>query len=254
MSAPTPFKDHFSGHAAAYAEARPGYPPALFAWLADESPQRECAWDCATGNGQAACALAEHFRLVVATDASAEQIANARAHPRIAYRVAPAESPGLEPASVDLVTVAQAVHWFDRPRFYAAANAALVPGGLIAVWSYGLFTISPEIDAAVARFYDGPIGRYWPPERRLVDEHYETLDFPFEEIAAPDFDMRQSWTLDQVIAYLGTWSGVQRYRRAEGHDPMAAIASELERLWDDAPQRRVSWPLYLRAGRTARLP
>ncbi|MGH8224981.1 MAG: class I SAM-dependent methyltransferase [Gammaproteobacteria bacterium] len=250
MSEPTSFKDHFSGHAAAYAEARPGYPPELFAWLADEAPKRECAWDCATGNGQAARALAEHFARVIATDASAEQVANAHPHPRIAYRVAPAESPDLEPQSVDLVTVAQAVHWFDRPRFYAAARKALVPDGLIALWSYDLLTIVPAIDAVISNFYDGSlIGPYWPPERRLVDERYATLDFPFEEIAAPDFHMRQSWTLAQVLAYLGTWSGAQRYRRAEGRDPVATIVPELQRLWGDTPQREVSWPLYLRAGR-----
>lgn len=244
------FKDHFSGHAAAYAEARPAYPPELFAWLADEAPARERAWDCATGNGQAALALAAYFKRVVATDASAEQIANARAHPRIAYRVAPAESPGIEPASVDLVTVAQAVHWFDRPRFYAVAREALVSGGLIAVWSYGLFSIMPEIDALIARFYDGPIGPYWPPERRLVDEGYATLDIPFEEIAAPPFRMCESWTLTQVLAYLRTWSGLQRYIRAEDRDPLAALEPELERLWGKERRREVRWPFYMRVGRS----
>ncbi|MGH8427078.1 MAG: class I SAM-dependent methyltransferase [Gammaproteobacteria bacterium] len=243
------FKDHFSGHAAAYAEARPGYPPELFAWLAGAAPKRALAWDCATGNGQAARALAEHFRRVIATDASAEQIANAFPHPGIAYRVAPAESPGLEPESVDLVTVAQAVHWFDRPRFYAAAQAALAPGGLIAVWSYGLFTIEPAIDGIIDNFYDGPIGAFWPPERRLIDERYATLDFPFAEITAQDFRMRESWTLAQVLAYLRTWSAVQRCQRAEGRDPVATIAPEIARLWGDASRREVCWPLYLRTGR-----
>jgi SAM-dependent methyltransferase len=223
----------------------------VFAWLAQQTPQREYAWDCATGNGQAACGLAEHFARVIATDASAEQIANARPDPRIEYRVAPAESPDLAPASAALVTVAQAAHWFDRPRFYAAVRAALVPGGVIALWSYGLFTISRKIDELVENFYTGAIGPHWPPARRLIDEHYATLDFPFPEIAAPDFHMRASWTLVQVLAYLGTWSAMQRYRRAEGSDPLAAIAPELERLWGDAAQHKVSWPLYLRIGRNA---
>src|SRR5690625_4898861 len=139
-----PFKDHFSGHARAYASARPTYPPELFAWLAGLAPRRALAWDCATGNGQAARMLATHFARVIATDASAEQITNAVPDPRIEYRVAAAEAPGLHANSVDLVAIAQAVHWLDRPRFYAAARTALVPEGLIAVWSYGLFTLDPN--------------------------------------------------------------------------------------------------------------
>lgn len=251
MTESTDFKDHFSAHAEAYAAARPGYPPELLAWLAEETPSRDCAWDCATGNGQAARGLAEHFDHVIATDASAEQIANATRHPRVEYRVAPAEAPGLETASVDLITVAQAVHWFDRPRFYAAARAALRTNGLIALWSYGLFTIAPEMDAIVNNFYTGPIGPFWPPERKLIDECYATLDFPFAELRAPDFHMRQTWTFAQVIAYLRTWSAVQRYQRAKGHDPMAGIASELKKTWGDSPNREVTWPLYLRVGRNA---
>lgn len=245
------FKDYFSGHASSYAAARPDYPPALFAWLAGQAPAQELAWDCATGNGQAARALARHFGHVIATDASTEQIANAVPHPGIDYRVATAESPGLDPGSVDLATVAQAVHWFDRPRFYAAASRALRPGGLIAVWSYGLFTIDPALDAVVNHFYDDVIGPYWPPERRLIDAHYTTLDFPFDEITPPTFVMEHAWTCGQVLAYLRTWSAVQRYRRDAGHDPMMPVAEEIARLWGNATRRRVCWPLYLRAGHPA---
>lgn len=246
-----PFKDHFSGHARAYASARPTYPAELFGWLAEQTPRRGLAWDCATGNGQAARALAAHFTQVVATDASAEQIANAFSDPRIEYRVAPAEAPELDARSVNLVTVAQAVHWFDRPRFYVAARAALATEGLIAIWSYGLFALDPEMDRVIGDFYEGEIGPWWPSERRLIDQGYATLDFPFAEIAAPAFHMQQRWTLDQVLAYLGTWSAVQRYRRAKGHDPLAAITPELEGLWGRQARREVVWPLYLRVGRNA---
>lgn len=242
------FKDHFSGHASAYAAARPDYPDELFAWLAGKAPACNCAWDCATGNGQAAQALARYFERVIATDASAEQIAHAAPCPRVEYRVVPAEAPGLEPSSVDLITVAQAVHWFDRPRFYAAAIQALRRGGLIAVWSYGLFTINPALDAVIDSFYDDLIGPYWPPERKLIDAHYATLDFPFAEITSPEFVMHQTWTPAQVLAYLRTWSAVQRYQRANQHDPVVTIESEFVRLWGDAPQREVHWPLYLRTG------
>lgn len=211
------FKDHFSGHAAAYAAARPDYPPELFAWLAARAPARDSAWDCATGNGQAAVALAGHFRRVLATDASAAQIVRAAPGPgNIDYRVAPAETPGIELESVDLVTVAQAVHWFDRPRFYAAARQALRPGGLIALWSYGLFTIDPPLDELIRHFYEHVVGAYWPPERKLIDEHYATLDFPFTEVPAPAFAMEQEWDAGQALAYLRTWSAVQRMQRSLG--------------------------------------
>lgn len=242
------FKDHFSGHAAAYSTARPGYPSGLFAWLAAQAPGRRRAWDCATGNGQAAVALADHFERVIATDASAEQIANAFADSRVEYRVAPAEEPGLTEASVDAVTVAQAVHWFDRPRFYAAVRRILRPGGLIAVWSYGLFTVDTRIDAAIADFYNGPIAPFWPPERRLTDERYVTLDFPFAEIQVPEFHMQHRWTLAQALAYLRTWSAVQHYIARNGTDPVETLAPQLARLWGGAESRDVVWPLYLRAG------
>jgi len=243
------FSDHFSGHAEAYARARPGYPPELFAWLASEVPGRSCAWDCATGNGQAAVALAEHFDHVVATDASPEQISHAYPHPRVEYRVARAEAPGLPPQSMTLVVVAQAVHWFDRPRFYAAARRVLKPDGLLAVWCYGLARLDPDIDGLVAEFYEDIVGGYWPRERRLIDDQYRTLDFPFAEVPTPAFHMRQSWTLQQLLDYLHTWSAVRRYLRREENDPVALVARDIRRLWGAATRREVQWPVYLRAGR-----
>lgn len=242
------FKDHFSGHASAYAAARPGYPDDLFAWLAGKAPARDRAWDCATGNGQAAVALAGHFARVVATDASPEQIANAAPRAGIEYRVAPAEAPGLEPNSIDLVTVAQAAHWFDRPAFYGAARNVLRAGGLVAVWAYGLFEIAPELDPVIEHFYRSTVGPYWPPERRLIDERYATLDFPFAEIVPPAFVIRCQWTLEQVLAYFRTWSAVQRYRKALGADPVSAIQPGMGRLWGSEEIREVRWPVYMRVG------
>ena len=243
------FKDHFSAHAADYAAARPDYPAALFEWLAGQVERHRLAWDCATGNGQAARALGRHFDRVVATDASARQIANAAPRPRVEYLVATAEAPGLEPASADLVTVAQAAHWLDRPRFYDVARSVLRPGALLAVWGYGLFTIAPPLDECIRDFYTRIVGPCWPPERRLIDERYETIDFPFREITPPAFAMERDWTIDRVLAYLGTWSAVQRYREREGTDPLALIADDIARLWGQPERRRVRWPLYLRAGR-----
>lgn len=244
------FKDHFSGHAAAYAEARPRYPDKLFEWLATLTPQHHVAWDCGTGNGQAALGLAGHFEQVIATDPSQEQIAHAFAHARVEYRVAAAESPDLQPRSMDLVTVAQALHWFDRPRFYAQVKKALKPQGVIAAWCYGLCAITPEIDAQVQDFYTRETGAYWPPERRLIDEAYRTIEFPFLEISAPTFGMRQYWDLNQFLGYLGTWSAVQRYTKQNGRDPVQDFGEAISRIWGAPGSKRpIHWPLNIRVGR-----
>jgi ubiquinone/menaquinone biosynthesis C-methylase UbiE len=244
--------DHFSGHAAAYARHRPGYPVELFSWLATTVQARELVWDCATGNGQAALALAEHFECIVATDLSAEQIAQATPHPRIDYRVATAEASGLPDASCDLVTVAQALHWFDHARFNAEVRRVLRPGGVIAAWTYTLLQaqIDPAAQAAIADFNRHVVGPYWPPERRWVDTGYQGIDFPFEEIAAPPFAIHLEWTLDDLIAYLRTWSSTQRYIKALGVDPTPTLRARLAQHWPDpASKRSVIWPLALRVGR-----
>ncbi|HTQ81570.1 MAG TPA: class I SAM-dependent methyltransferase, partial [Thermoanaerobaculia bacterium] len=180
------FKDHFSGHAASYAAHRPGYPPELFAYVTSLTAGKDLAWDCATGNGQAAVALAETFDQVIATDASPQQLAHAPAHPRIEYRVATAEDSGLAPASIDLLTVAQAVHWFDFDRFYAEARRVLRPGGAIALWTYNLLR-HPALNELIDHLSQKIVGAYWPPERRWVDEDYRNLPFPFPELPSPAF-------------------------------------------------------------------
>lgn len=243
------FQDHFSGHAVDYARFRPCYPAALFAWLAQVAPGHDLAWDCATGNGQAAVALAAHFAQVVATDASAQQIAQAEVHPRVRYAVAPADASDLTDGSADLVTVAQALHWFDLERFYTEVGRVLRPGGVLAVWSYGLFECLPAVDAQVCHLYGEIVGSYWPMERQLVEDGYRSLPFPFEELSAPGFSMTAEWSLAQVRGYLNTWSAVQRYRRDRGEDPLAAIDVPLRAAWGDAPVRVIRWPLHLRVGR-----
>lgn len=244
------FKDHFSGHANDYTRYRPTYPAELFTWLAQRAPSRALAWDCATGNGQAALGLAARFHAVIGTDASPAQIANAHTHPRVRYAVAPAEDSGIATRSVDLISVGQALHWFDLPAFYAEAGRVLRPGGVLAAWGYGLMQVNAAVDAVVWRLYDSIVGAYWPPERCFVDEQYRTLPFPLNEIAAPVFVMRADWTLARLIGYLGTWSAVQRCRKECGADPLALIADELAAAWSEAETRRpVRWPLFMRAGR-----
>lgn len=245
-----PFKDHFSGHAADYARYRPRYPAALFVYLASLCEDHELAWDCGTGNGQVAHALVSHFAHVMATDASAEQVAQARPHERITYQVAPAENSPLSDATADLVTVGQALHWFDVEPFYEEATRVLKPGGVLAVWAYDHLRANPVLDAVVRRYAEAVVGPYWPPERRFVDAHYQTFSFPFPEEQPPVFDMTQTWTLDDLLGYLSTWSATRRYIEARGTDPLDQVREELSQAWGVAEdEQRIRWPLHLRVGR-----
>jgi SAM-dependent methyltransferase len=248
------FCDHFSSVAEAYATARPTYPPALFDHLAGLAPSRAHAWDCAAGNGQATLALAERFARVTASDASPAQIAQAPRHPRVTYRVGLAQQSELPDASVDLVTVAQALHWLDVSRFYQEARRVLVADGLLAVWCYGLQRLDDDrVDEQLARFYGSVVGPYWAPERALVDTGYRSVPFPFEELDAPAFEMVHAWRLTELLAYLRTWSATSAFVKARGFDPVSELAEELAPAWgDDDRQRRVRWPLSLRVGRSRR--
>lgn len=237
------FKDHFSGHAADYAEFRPRYPRALFGYLASLAPNEQLAWDCATGNGQAAVALGESFQCVIATDASEKQIAQATPHPRVQYRVAPAEASGLEPNSVSLITVAQALHWFQIEKFLAEAKRVLKPNGVLAVWCYGLFQAGPEIDRLIEEFYRKTVGPYWDFERRLVETGYRTIHFPFQEINAPEFEMSAMWSVEHALGYLRTWSATKGFIAARKFDPVDSLDERLRPLWPEP--RRVVWPLSL---------
>jgi SAM-dependent methyltransferase len=243
--------DHFSRVAVAYASFRPHYPDELFTLLADLSPGRRRVWDCATGSGQAAVALARAFDRVVATDASAAQVRQAAAHPRVTYHVARAEAPGLAGASVELITVAQALHWFDLNRFYAEAKRVLVAGGLLAVWTYANLQVDGgPIDRALGEFYSDVIGPYWPEERRLVETGYRTLPFPFDEVSIASPPMGASWTRSRLLGYVRTWSAVQRYVEATGENPIPALEQRIAAHWEDPESpRRIEWPLTVRAGR-----
>jgi SAM-dependent methyltransferase len=233
------FKDHFSGHAASYAAYRPGYPPQLFEILAGlpRAPrEHRLALDTGTGNGQAAVALADHFDHVIATDPSAEQLAHALPHPRVEYRVGRAEDSGLADGSVDLVTAAQAFHWYDFDRFYAEVRRVLAPGGAVAVWTYNLARVDPEVDRWTDRLARQIVGPWWPPERRWVDEEYQTIPFPFEEIEIAPLRHEERWDLDRL--------------KETGRDPLLEIQEGLTAAWGDpAKERTVAWPIFIRAGR-----
>ena len=242
------FKDHFSAQASDYAKFRPGYPSELFEYLGSVAPSRTLAWDCATGNGQAAVELAEVFDRVIATDASEKQITNAQRYVRVEYRVATAENSSLQSGTVDLIMVAQALHWFDLERFYAETRRVLKPDGVLTASAYNLLHIAPAIDEVVNRYYYEVVGPFWPPERKLV-EQFANLPFPFHEIASPKFEMKVRWNLDHLIGYLRTWSSTQRFIAAKGSDPLEQITDQLRSVWGTPEQtRRATWPMTLRIG------
>jgi SAM-dependent methyltransferase len=249
-----PYVDQFSAVAGSYASCRPSYPEELFAYLASVSEGHELAWDCAAGSGQATIPLTRFFRRVVATDASAAMLGQAPRHHAVQYRLAPAESSGLDSASVNLVTVAQALHWLDLGRFYGEADRVLTPGGLLAVWTYGNQRLDDEaINCLLDRFYHDIVGPYWVPERRHVESGYRTLAFPYPELEPPPFAMHLHWTVGQLLGYLGTWSATGRCREATHRDPVKDLADELIPLWGDTRlTRHISWPLSLRVGRRGR--
>jgi len=242
------FKDHFSGHSSSYAEYRPTYPDALFAFLADCCTGHSLAWDCATGSGQAALALSEYFDRVIATDASEAQIREAESKAGIEYRVARAEASGLDDDSIELITVGQALHWFDIPAFLDESQRVLVEGGVLAVWSYERCAIEPACDALINELYLDAVGPYWPAERAFVEGGYRSIELPMPSISAPEFSMKKQWAVEEMLGYLRTWSASQRYMKANGSDPVVLIQERLSRAWGEG-RREVSWPLSIKIGR-----
>lgn len=243
------FKNYFSTQAAYYAKYRPTYPRELFEYLRSVTPLHNRAWDCATGNGQAALGLAPFFKHVIATDASDAQIANATKHENITYRVADALHSTIEARSIDLVCVAQALHWFGLEKFYEEVRRVSRPEGIIAVWSYNLLNISPELDQMILWYYRDAVGAYWPPERSIIEDNYRSLFFPFKELSAPPLQMQAKWSLNDLLGYLRSWSATQRFIEARGGDPLTNFADELRKAWDLPEEKKMAaWPLTIRVG------
>ena len=243
-------KDNFSEQAASYARYRPTYPEELYTYLLAQVPHKQRAWDCGTGNGQVAARLAEDFEEVYATDISEQQLAFAIRKPNIHYLVSRAEQTTLPDKSVQLVTVAQAIHWFDLEHFYKEVRRVAVPGAVVAAWCYGMLQISPDLDVLLSRFYFDTVGPYWDKERQLIDEGYATIPFPFEEFQAPAFSIHCTWDLHELAGYLNSWSSVRKYIRARNEDPVLELIQQLQPYWADAREKKtVTFPLYMRIGR-----
>ena len=242
------FKDHFSKQAAAYAKFRPRYSREMFEFLGTISPSRELAWDCATGNGQAAVELANVFQHVIATDASENQIANADPSSRVEYRIASAEQSGLQSGSIDLIMVAQALHWLNHDRFYPEVRRLLKNNGVFAASAYNLLRTDRPIKEIITRYYYEIVGPYWPPERSLI-ERFPEIPFPFPERETPTFEIAAEWNLEQLMGYLWSWSSTQRFVAATNRNPIDQIAGDLEQAWGDPlTTKRIVWPLVLRVG------
>jgi SAM-dependent methyltransferase len=242
------FKDHFSKQAADYAKFRPRYPQEMFEYLGTIAPARELAWDCATGNGQAAVELANVFDHVIATDASETQIANAEPHAGVEYRVASAEQSRFQSDSFALVLVAQALHWLNHDRFYPEVRRVLRENGVFAASAYNHLRTDKPIQEIIKRYYYEIVGPYWPPERALI-EQFEEIPFPFPERETPGFEIVAEWNLEHLMGYLRSWSSTQRFIAATNRNPLDQIVDDLEDAWSDPQQiRQIVWPLILRVG------
>jgi SAM-dependent methyltransferase len=243
------FADHFSAVAARYAAYRPRYPAALVDALAELADTGGVVWDVGCGNGQLSVALAERFRRVIATDPAQAQLDEAVAHPRVEYRCVPAEASGLPDASATLVVAAQAAHWFDWPRFLAEAERVAAPGALVALVSYGSLVAGGEAGQVIARYHRDVAGPYWPANRRHVEDGYRELVMPWPAVEAPAIDMTASWTRDEVIGYVSSWSATAHLVEREGPGPFEALGAALAAVWPDGERRVVRWPLTIRLAR-----
>ncbi|MFT0531680.1 class I SAM-dependent methyltransferase [Castellaniella hirudinis] len=244
-----PIRNWFEQGGRAYARFRPEYPPQLTAYLASLAPDKRMAVDVGCGNGQLTRCLAPHFNAVVGLDPSADQIANIVPDARITYQCAPAEQLPLPDGSASLITAAQAAHWFNLPGFYQEARRIAAPGCVLALISYGVLNLEPALDERFQRFYRDEIGPYWPPERKLVDTGYATIDFPFEELVAPPLEIKAHWHLTEFLGYLLTWSAVRRAKEAGREAVLLGFAGDISSAWGDENVRRtITWPINMRIG------
>ncbi|MFN3839876.1 MAG: class I SAM-dependent methyltransferase [Cyclobacteriaceae bacterium] len=237
-------KDYFSRQAKRYAAFRPTYPDELYRFIFGHLKSFDTAWDCATGNGQVARVLAAQFDTVYATDISKQQLDEATPAKNISYSMQPAERTNFPDKSFDLITVGQALHWFDIPAFYKEAIRTAKPGAWLAVWGYTNCTINPIIDLPFLKFYHETVGPYWDTARKLVEDRYQSIHFPFEEVQSPSFAITLQWTAEEFAGYLSTWSAIQRFINVKGYDPIPAFMETIRPQWEN--KKAVRFPVFIR--------
>lgn len=240
-------KDNFSAQAETYRKFRPRYPKELLELILSHCKARKLAWDCGTGNGQVAVELAKRFEKVFATDISEQQLQHAAHLPSIQYSLQRAEKTSFENNSFDLITVAQALHWFDQVAFDREVQRVLKPGGVLAVWGYNLLQIDPETDQSITAFYQNKIGSYWDAERSHIENEYSNLSFNLNEIKTNcTFEIQTEWTLGELKGYLNSWSSVRHFIKKNGQNPVEMLISELSEFWPDEMVKKVYFPVFLR--------
>lgn len=242
-------KDNFSRQSSLYAQYRPGYPPELFEYILSFVKTKTTAWDCGTGNGQSAVVLSKHFKKVIATDISEKQLQQAEQANNIFYSVQPAEQTNVESNSIDLLTVAQAAHWFDFDKFYNEVKRVAAANAFIAVWCYSLLHINKEVDNIINEYHFNTLEKYWDAERKYVDDGY--ANFPFEKIKTPAFVIEKYWDLEELEGYLGTWSALQKYIAANAINPVPELIKRIKSYWGDAAKQKIIFPVHILFGKIA---
>ncbi len=242
------FKDYFSDSSAQYGQYRPQYPKGLFQYLASISPSGEKAWDCACGTGQSALGLKEYFKEVIATDASENQIIKAIKKPGITYQISPAEKTQIANEEIDIITVAQALHWFDIESFFKEADRVLKKNGILAIWTYNLLEINETIDNIISELYNKTLRHYWPLERKMVENGYKEITFPFTSMSSPSFKMQAEWNLIQLIGYLETWSALKKYKKENQSNELTDIFAKIHKFWGNPDdKKKITWPLTVKS-------
>jgi ubiquinone/menaquinone biosynthesis C-methylase UbiE len=241
-------KDNFSKQSDTYAKYRPVYPQELFDCITGFVPSKKLVWDCGTGNGQTAAVLCKYFEKVYATDISKNQIDNAVQAANIIYALEPAEQTSLEDNSVDLVTVSQALHWFDFEKFYGEVKRVSKKKGIIAAWTYNLLQIDPITDKIIHHYHFDTLETYWDKERAHVNDNYANIPFPFDPIVTPHFSIKVKWNVEDLEGYLNTWSALQKFISLNNFNPVDGLIEKIKENWPSEEIRPVEFPLTIKIG------
>ena len=243
-------KDLFSRQSALYARYRPTYPQQLYDHILSFVKEKNTAWDCATGNGQAAVVLADHFKRVFATDLSAAQIEKAIKKDNIEYSVCAAESTPFNENTFDLVTVAQAYHWIKWDKFREEVLRVCIPGAVLAIWMYCEHTTGDKrVDDAVHNFYENITRPYWDDQRRYIEDKYSSVEFDYELLPVKNFETILNWQREDLLGYVSSWSAIQKFINLNGYSPVSILEEEIKKFWPEGETKQVIFPIYLKSGR-----